>query len=292
MVRPLQRERAQRRTPRDERVVLRLRQCVERRGDARSVESEPFAMRELDRGATVREVSIGEAARLEQDEERHGGSIDDASRTAIEHLELVAPIVDPPNEEVGSGIDRLDGQTERFGELHQRETFGRRSLEPHDVDVLGDASGLEPQRDEGASDEQPLTFEAITDRVHDRFEPCAVELERHGATVNRVNDAWKLIEAAGMPDGAPRAPGGRLDREELGRALAHVLDRIDELSVEHREPLLAWLRAFEHHWPERFHAELGSTGSRLSAALRSRSFDANRYLKLRRIAVENLAHLI
>jgi hypothetical protein len=56
--------------------------------------------------------------------------------------------------------------------------------------------------------------------------------------------------------------------------------------------LHAWLSAFAHHWPARFLATFGERGGELLRALELRSSDANRYLKLRRIAVENLSHAL
>ena len=94
-----------------------------------------------------------------------------------------------------------------------------------------------------------------------------------------------------MPDGAARPPPSP--------PLEGVRDAIGQLAVAHGripastvEPLLSWLRAFESHWPKRFDAELGSGGRTLIAQLETRSQDPNRYLKLRRIALENLASVL
>ena len=62
-----------------------------------------------------------------------------------------------------------------------------------------------------------------------------------------------------------------------------------ELDESQRECLRAWLRAFRHHWPERFEAILGTMGARTLSDLERFSYDQNRYLKLRRIAIANLA---
>jgi hypothetical protein len=55
------------------------------------------------------------------------------------------------------------------------------------------------------------------------------------------------------------------------------------------DALWAWLRAFRQHWPKRFEETLGSTGDAALEALARRPCDPNRYLKLRRIALEQLA---
>lgn len=59
-----------------------------------------------------------------------------------------------------------------------------------------------------------------------------------------------------------------------------------------REPLLAWLSAFRHHWPDTWKRELGAPGVDLLERLSAAPYDANRYLKLRRIAIEALARII
>jgi hypothetical protein len=73
-------------------------------------------------------------------------------------------------------------------------------------------------------------------------------------------------------------------------ALAEVAQsRFGPLAPAQRECLLAWLRGFRHEWPSRFQAILGPLGSRAIAELDDPRCDPNRYLKLRRIAIENLA---
>ena len=57
-------------------------------------------------------------------------------------------------------------------------------------------------------------------------------------------------------------------------------------------PLLAWLAAWHHHWPARFAQVFGSDGPALLATLADRVDDDNRYLKLRRIAIANLARIL
>ena len=55
--------------------------------------------------------------------------------------------------------------------------------------------------------------------------------------------------------------------------------------------LLAWLRAFRHHWPHRFTELLGLTGEACLAQLPEPD-DADRFLKFRRIAIANLAGVL
>jgi len=103
--------------------------------------------------------------------------------------------------------------------------------------------------------------------------------------------AWEILCAWGVPAGAIRKiPSGPLPAEQVAEALRTLVDaNLGELDRPQRECLFAWLRGFRHHWPRRFEAILGSTGHAALVALADAEADPNRYLKLRRIAIENLA---
>lgn len=105
---------------------------------------------------------------------------------------------------------------------------------------------------------------------------------------------WEALCAAGLPDGAGRSRDGAAAASlDAARAAVAALSRAPEgLLAWQREPLLAWLRAFAHEFPTRFARELGDDGARLTALLESQALDVNRYLKLRRIAAENLARYL
>lgn len=79
---------------------------------------------------------------------------------------------------------------------------------------------------------------------------------------------------------------------DLPSVVSRMSEGLDGLDPSRREPLLAWLRAWKHHWPEQFQRTLGATGERCLARLEAAPMDPNRYLKLRRIAVENLSRLL
>ncbi len=104
--------------------------------------------------------------------------------------------------------------------------------------------------------------------------------------------AWDLLMQLGLPDGAVRpVPKGPFDP---GRAVAAVREVAQRTSLETAQvaPLLAWLRAWQHHWGEHFARTLGAEGAALIRRLQRRLDDPDRYLKLRRIAIENLAALL
>ncbi len=99
----------------------------------------------------------------------------------------------------------------------------------------------------------------------------------------------ETLMAAGVPLGGPRAASVVIPD---GRELLAALDAGEaRLDVDERVALAAWLAAFAHHWPSRFAAVLGPEGAARLAALRRGVVDRNRYLKLRRIAIENLASM-
>ena len=56
-------------------------------------------------------------------------------------------------------------------------------------------------------------------------------------------------------------------------------------------PICAWVRALAHHWPSQLDAIFGPAAPELVETLTKRIDDRGRYLKLRRIATENLASI-
>lgn len=108
-----------------------------------------------------------------------------------------------------------------------------------------------------------------------------------------MSGAWDTLKDAGLPDGAIRQmPGGPLAQGRVRAAMSETAGNLRHLDPTRREPLLAWLAAWKHHWPERFREALGPVGDSCLAQLETEPIDANRYLKLRRIAIENLSHLL
>ena len=103
-------------------------------------------------------------------------------------------------------------------------------------------------------------------------------------------DPWEILVEAGVPDGAARPPAaGELDEPAIRSAVEALGGEIAGLEPRRRELLAAWLGAFRRHWPARFAATLGEAGEALLRALHEAGVDPDRYLKLRRIAIANLA---
>jgi hypothetical protein len=104
---------------------------------------------------------------------------------------------------------------------------------------------------------------------------------------------WEVLCEAGVPDGAVRPISTTaLDATGLTHALRTLASPSTALARHEQECLGAWLAAFRHHWPDRFTEMLGPLGESLLSRCTSGDLDRNRYLKLRRIATQNLAQRV
>lgn len=103
---------------------------------------------------------------------------------------------------------------------------------------------------------------------------------------------WKVLVEAGVPHGAIRPPPTCLNEAQVRTAVRKIFSQVDALERRERDALHAWLRGFKRHWQKGFERILGDDGDRLLAKLEEDSPEDNRYLKLKRIAVENLASLV
>lgn len=97
---------------------------------------------------------------------------------------------------------------------------------------------------------------------------------------------------AGLPDGTIRK------YPVFDEDFSQLRDAIDAIAQEELIPnreseiLFAWLMAWRHHWPNRFTETFSENGASLLIRLQQTTIDPNRYLKLRRIAIENLAQIL
>jgi hypothetical protein len=211
-----------------------------------------------------------------------------------ERFYLLPPIWNAVDEKICRGVHRLDRQPEIVSQPQQGHSIRAGTLDAHQIDIFRHASGIEPQGDQPATDQQPITLQAIGDRLDNGIYPREVELRGHDGKIKEVSPTWEALRRWGVPDGAIRPlPVGPLNASDLGRLVAELRDaRFEALDPTMRECLLAWLCAFRHHWPIRFEELLGDVGRDAIVGLDDGAFDSNRYLKLRRIAVENLAGLV
>lgn len=95
----------------------------------------------------------------------------------------------------------------------------------------------------------------------------------------------------GLPQGAIRSSFDlSFQSPDALRKAVGALVAID-LDPTQTDVLAAWLSAFRHHWPAAFAELLGECGESSLQMLLPKVV-ANRYLKLRRIAIANLANLL
>lgn len=105
-------------------------------------------------------------------------------------------------------------------------------------------------------------------------------------------DPSEKLVSMGLPFGPPRPRASlRFSIDEARRAIEELEKDPGGLLPELREPLLAWLSGIRQHWNPTW-VRLGPAGERLIEELSRQPFDRNRFLKLRRIAIENLSTLV
>ena len=95
----------------------------------------------------------------------------------------------------------------------------------------------------------------------------------------------------GLPQGAVCATLGPIfDNVEAIRLAVGSLaaSNLDPTDID---VLAAWLSGFSHHWPSAFAEVLGEVGDSSLRTLMPK-VEPNRFLKLRRIAIANLAKLL
>jgi len=95
----------------------------------------------------------------------------------------------------------------------------------------------------------------------------------------------EILRAGGIPIGAVSLePLAMPDARDLRSSLS----RSPQLLEPHElDAVQAWVAGFQHHWPRAYHRWVGDT-----APLPARAMDRDRFVKLRRIAVANLARAL
>lgn len=105
-------------------------------------------------------------------------------------------------------------------------------------------------------------------------------------TLGNVTDPWQLLRAGGVPLAIPTAHT-RVQADELAAAMRAAI-AMQPIGRD-AEALAAWIFAWQQHWPRSFAANLGGDAAVVTEWAAQHTTDANRYVKLRRIALENLA---
>lgn len=102
-------------------------------------------------------------------------------------------------------------------------------------------------------------------------------------------DPWQILRDGGLPLSLPRS-GSTPSVEELGDAARAAIAASP--GGREADALAAFLLAWAQHWPTSFRAAHGEDAASVAAWASAHTTDENRYLKLRRIALENLATVV
>jgi hypothetical protein len=115
---------------------------------------------------------------------------------------------------------------------------------------------------------------------------------------------WDQLIAAGLPDGpaglrvalgsdmaGSTGPIPTLDNAAIRTAILAVIQTWATLPLRERELFVAWFAALAQHWPTKAQQIAGSEFTRIHELVLNEVVDDNRYLKLRRIAIERIAAL-
>lgn len=198
---------------------------------------------------------------------------------------MFSPIGDLAHEEVRGGVHGLDGKACIGGEVHEREPLGLGSREADQVEIFGRAGRREPRRCRRASNEEPVTIERGSGALEDLENSRLIERWHHVLTLRNVMDAWQILRDGGVPLALP-GTGQRHGALALARAARTVMT---DSTGRDAEALAAWLIAWRDHWPTAFAGAFAADVVSVGAWAESHASDAGRRIKLRRIALENLA---
>jgi hypothetical protein len=104
-----------------------------------------------------------------------------------------------------------------------------------------------------------------------------------------MRSPWQILRDGGLPLAIERT-GATPTATELAFATKAAI--AERPTGRDSEALAALVFAWHHHWPAVFQDEFGDLGAGLLSWAGQQFSDDNRYLKLRRIAIENLAHVL
>jgi hypothetical protein len=104
-----------------------------------------------------------------------------------------------------------------------------------------------------------------------------------------VTDPWQILRAGGVPLALPTS-GLKVQADDLAAATRAAI--AGRPTGRDADALVAWIFAWQQHWPQSFMEALGADVTEVTEWVAKHPLDANRYLKLRRIALENLARIL
>ena len=104
-----------------------------------------------------------------------------------------------------------------------------------------------------------------------------------------MTDPWQILRAGGVPLALP-TPSLEVQVGDLAGATRAAIAQ--HPNGRDADALAAWIFAWQHHWPQSFTVALGADATSVAEWASRHEVDVNRYLKLRRIALENLARIL
>ncbi len=108
---------------------------------------------------------------------------------------------------------------------------------------------------------------------------------------HEIRDAWRTVERGGLPIAGADRSGPAPSAEELARSVTRLV-RAQPGAHREREALAAFVLAWADQWPHTFALALGDEAAHVVAWAEATATDADRRIKLRRIAIEHLAHVL
>lgn len=104
-----------------------------------------------------------------------------------------------------------------------------------------------------------------------------------------MRSPWQTLRDGGLPLAADRSGASPTVNELADATQAAVAE---EPTGRDGEALAAFVFAWHHHWPRVFQAVFEDGGASLLTWAEQQFSDDGRYVKLRRIAIENLASVL
>jgi hypothetical protein len=104
-----------------------------------------------------------------------------------------------------------------------------------------------------------------------------------------VSDPWQLLRNGGLPLALARSPVSPSEPDLAAAARAAIASHPVGRDAD---ALAAWLLAWRDHWPTSFSRNFGGDADSAEAWAHDIASSDGRHIKLRRIALENLASIL
>ena len=105
-----------------------------------------------------------------------------------------------------------------------------------------------------------------------------------------MDRAWRILHRAGLPLAGERT-GPAPDADEMARCVRELVTS-QSGSAREREALAAFVLAWADQWPHTFARCFADDAASIVEWAEATATDANRRIKLRRIAIETLANVL